>query len=212
MGWAGQGGQGNVQGQGRPYYQGQGGQGGYSGQGSVGATYTPAKVTLLRTVDHDGNVDYQTCRDAESAEKKLKDLTAEYEKAVAWRQKTEVNLTKQGLKNDRVAPVQPIVDVVKKDVAKTDASAAMKEAKDWAVYEIGIAGQTKRIVSYAYTDAFARAFAEAEFGRAYNQWVKTGKKDGEEPKPPTVTKVGAALDKADAQKALVAKTTVANAG
>ncbi len=200
-GWAGQGG-----------YSGQGGQGGYNGRGSVGATYTPAKVTLLRTVDHDGNVDYQTCRDAESAEKKLKDLTAEYEKAVAWRQKTEATLVKQGLKSERVAPVQPVVDVVKKDVAKADASAAIKEAKDWAVYEIGIAGQTKRIVSYAHTDAFARAFAEAEFGRVYNQWVKEGKKDGQEPKSPTLTKVGAALDKTQAEKSLTAKTADGKAG
>lgn len=212
LGWAGQGGQGNVQGQGRPYSQGQGGQGGYSGQGSVGVSYTPAKVTLLRTVDHDGNVDYQTCKDAESPEKKLKELTAQYEKALAWRQKTDSTLTKQDLKSERTAPVKPIVEVVKKDVAKSDVTAAIKEAKDWAVYEIAVAGQTKRVVSYARTDAFAKAVADAEFGRVYNQWVKAGRKEGQEPKPATVTKVGEAMERAQAEKALAAKATAGNAG
>lgn len=203
-GWPGQGGQTFSQGQMRTS-----GQGGYSG---ASVTFTPAKVVLLRTVDHEGNVDYQTCKNAELAEKKLKDLTADYEKALAWRQKTETSLVRQGLKSERAAPVQPIVDVVKRDIAKTDASAAIKEAKDWAVYELVIAGQTKRIVSYAHVDVFAKAVAEAEFGRVYNQWIKDGRKEGQEPKPATVTKVGEAMDRAQAEKLLAARTTSGNAG
>jgi len=42
---------------------------GQGGQSGASVTFTPAKVTLLRTVDCEGNVDYQTCKDSESAER-----------------------------------------------------------------------------------------------------------------------------------------------
>jgi hypothetical protein len=186
------------------HYQGQGG-------GSATIQFPPAKVTLLRMVDLEGNVDYESYKDAESANKKLKELTAQYEKALAWRQTVEATLAKQGLKSDHAAPVEPIVDVVKKDIAKADVAAAIKEAKDWAIYEIAIGDRVKRVVAYAHTDAFAKALADAEFGRVYNQWVQDGRKDGQEPNPPTVTKAGDALDKAQAKKALLAKAASGNA-
>jgi hypothetical protein len=181
----------------------------YSSQGQGGGTsitYAPAKVVLIRTVDHEGNVEYLTGKDAGSADSKLKDLTAQYEKALGWWEKTGAGMAKQGMKSDRVAPVKPVVEVVKKDVAKTEASAAMKSAKDWAVYEVGAAGQTKRVVAYAHADAFAKALGEAEFGRAYNRWVKEGKKPGLEPKPASVSKVSDALGKAEVQSALLMPT------
>jgi hypothetical protein len=106
------------------------------------------------------------------------------------------------LKNERVTPVQPVVDVVKANVAKTEASAIIKDAKDWAVYEITTDATVKRVLAYADSDVFARTLADAEYARVYNQWVKDGKKDGAEPKPSTVIKVGEAGSKMQAQKAL----------
>ena len=165
----------------------------------------------MRTVDCEGNVDYQTRKGAESAEKKLRDLVAQYEKDLAWWQKIEAEFAAKGLKNERVAPVRPIIDVVKKGVAKSEATGAIKNARDWAVYEIAIASRVKRIAAYVNTDAFANAVADAELARVYNQWVKDGKKDGQEPKDPTVTRIGAALDKVQAEKALAAKATTGSA-
>jgi hypothetical protein len=77
------------------------------------------------------------------------------------------------------------------------------------VYEIGLTGRTKRLVAYAHNDVFANAAAEAEFARAYNLWVKAGKKDGQEPQPFSASKVSEALEKAKAEKALTARTSPA---
>ena len=104
--------------------------------------------------------------------------------------------------------MQPVVDVVKANVAKTEAAAAIKDAKDWALYEITTDATVKRVLAYADSDVFARALADAEYARVYNQWVKDGKKDGAEPKPSTVIKVGEAGSKMQAQKALSAKPAV----
>jgi hypothetical protein len=176
------------------------------GQGGTGITYTPAKVVLIRTVDHEGNVEYQSGKDADSADKKLKDLTTQYEKALSWWERTDAGMTKQGMKSDRPAPVKPIVEVLKKDIPKSDATAAIKSAKDWAVYAIATAGVTKRIVAYAHADAFAKALADAEFGRAYNRWVKEGRKPGLEPQPATVAKSSEAMGKTEAQAAVLMPT------
>ena len=168
----------------------------------------PVIVTLVKIVDSEGKIDYLTCKDEAAVDRKRTELTAQYEKAVAWRKQTDTAFEKQGLKNERVTPVQPVVDVVKANVAKTEASAAIKDAKDWAVYEITTDATVKRVLAYADSDVFARALADAEYARAYNQWVKDGKKDGAEPKPSTVIKVGEAGSKMQAQKALSAKPAV----
>jgi hypothetical protein len=169
-----------------------------------------SKVTLMRVVDCEGKIDYVISKDATTLEKKRTDLTAQYERAVAWRKQTDSTFEKQGLKNERVAPVQPVMDVVKTDVAKTDVSAALRDAKDWAVYEITTASSVKRVLAYAGSDGFANALADAEFARVYNQWVKSGKKDGAEPKPPTVSMVGEACNKMQAQKILSSKPLVSS--
>ncbi|MEI6211166.1 MAG: hypothetical protein WCR06_06025 [bacterium] len=180
---------------------GMGGQAG-AGGGGGGGVFVPApvtKVTLARLVDAEGKVDYQTFTDAAAMERRQKAMTEAYNKAVAWRVKVDGSLTPKGLKNEKSAPVAPFVEVIQKDVKKTDASAAIKDAKDWAVYEIEMAGATKRLVAYAHSDVFAKAIADADFAKVYNKWVQAGKKEGQEPKPFTVKKVSDAATKAQAE-------------
>ncbi len=168
----------------------------------------PVMVTLVKIVDSEGKIDSLTCKDEAAVDRKRTELTAQYEKAVAWRKQTDTAFEKQGLKNERPVPVQPILEVVKADIPKSEATAIIKDAKDWAVYEITTDATVKRVLAYADSDVFARALADAEYARAYNQWVKDGKKDGAEPKPSTVIKVGEAGSKMQAQKALSAKPAV----
>jgi hypothetical protein len=179
---------------------GMGGQAGAGGGG--GGVFVPApapKVTLARLVDAEGKVDYQTFTHAAAMERRQKAMTEAYNKAVAWREKVDASLTAKGFKNEKSAPVAPVVEVIKKDVTKRDASAATKDAKDWAVYEIEMAGATKRQVAYAHSDVFAQAIADADFAKVYNKWVLAGKKEGQEPKPFTVKKVSEAATKAQAE-------------
>ena len=194
----------------------QGGPGGWTtqGGGSQGSggyvKAPPAKVTLTRIVDSSGNVAYEMLKDAKAIERRSQALTEAYEQAIAWREKTDKSFEAKGLKNEKVSPVPPVVEAVKTDIAKTDANAAVRSAKDWAVYEIVLAGRTKHVVAYAYSDAFANALAEAEFAKDYNQWVKAGKPEGQDPKPCTVNKITEALTKPQAQqKALTARMTTA---
>jgi len=170
----------------------------------------PAKVTLARIVDSSGNVAYETLKDAKAVELQSKALTEAYEKAMAWRAKTDKSLEAKGLKNEKASPVPPVAETIKTDITKADANAAAKSAKDWAAYEIVLAGRTKYVVAYAHSDAFAKALADAEFAKDYNQWVKAGKPEGQEPKPCTVNKITEALTKPQAQqKALTGRMTTA---
>ena len=182
--------------------------GGPSGGGSVKAP--PAKVTQVRIVDSSGNVAYEMLKDAKAIERRSKVLTEAYEQAMAWRERTAKSFEAKGLKNENESPVPPVVEVVGTDIAKTEANAAARSAKDWAVYEIVLAGRTKHVVAYAYSDAFANALADAEFAKDYNQWVKAGKQEGQEPKPCTANKITEALTKPQAQqKALTGRMTTA---
>lgn len=182
--------------------------GGPSGGGSVKAP--PAKVTQARIVDSSGNVAYVILKDEKAIERQSKVLTEAYEKAMAWREKTDPSFEAKGLKNEKESPVPPVVEVVGTDITKTEANAVARSAKDWAVYEIVLSGRTKYVVAYAYSDAFANALADAEFAKDYNQWVKAGKQEGQEPKPCTVNKITEALDKFQAQqKAQTARMTKA---
>ncbi len=89
----------------------------------------------------------------------------------------------------------------------TLSSRAIREATDWAVYEITTASSVKRVLAYAGSDEFAKALADAEYARVYNQWGKNGKKVGAEPQTPTLNKVGDACNKMQAQKLLNSKPT-----
>jgi hypothetical protein len=179
--------------------------------GSVSVTKAPpAKVTLMRIVDSSGNVAYEMLKDAKAIERRSQALTEAYEQAMAWRERTAKSFEAKGLKNEKESPVPPVVEAVKTDIAKTDANAAVRSAKDWAVYEIVLAGRTKHVVAYAYSDAFANSLADAEFAKDYNQWVKAGKPEGQDPKPCTVNKITEALTKPQAQqKALTGRMTTA---
>lgn len=53
-------------------------------------------------------------------------------------------------------------------------------------------------MAYAHSDVFAKAIADAEFAKVYNNWVQAGKKEGQEPKPFTVKTVSEAATKAQA--------------
>ncbi|MEI6210018.1 MAG: hypothetical protein WCR06_00190 [bacterium] len=187
----------------RPAPQGNCGGGG----GSPAVVLPPVKVTVARVVDCEGKIDYLTCKTAAEVTKRREELKNKYETALVWWKNVDESFAKQGLKNERVAPVEPIVDVIQADILKKEAAGAIQKTKDWAVYEIATTPRTKRVLSYAGSDGFAKALADAEFARVYNQWVKGGKKDGEEPKAPTVSKVGDSANKEQAQKLLSARPT-----